>query len=262
MTTDNLLIPLTQRRSIRKFTDKLVEDKLVEKIVEIGQRAPLAGEFYSIIWVKDPKIKEQIPYVRQSCPVLLIVCVDFRKAERFTKLSGNDLMDVGSWLFLWGIIDASLVLQNMITACEILGLGSILMGGIPREMDKACKLLKIPQKVFPIIGLGIGYPDEKPPLRPRSPLDSVFFIDEYQNPSDQEVARIAEYMNKKRKEEGYYKKYGQIDDDGIGFKEDEDYDWLIHFARKFGKKGGHADEIKRFGEAMRKQGILLKPLNE
>jgi nitroreductase len=84
-----LLETIFNRKSIRKFRSKVVPEEHIQKIVEAGQRAPSACNLqtYSIIWVKDEKIKEKILDVcgasgMKNVPVVFAICADFRRLHK------------------------------------------------------------------------------------------------------------------------------------------------------------------------------------
>lgn len=41
------------------------------------------------------------------------------------------------------------------------------LGSILNDSEKICELLKLPELTFPVIGLGLGYPNQNPQLKPR-----------------------------------------------------------------------------------------------
>ena len=56
--------------------------------------------------------------------------------------------------------------QNLVTAAESVVLGTVYLGSILNDSEKICELLKLPELTFPVIGLGIGYPNQNPQLKP------------------------------------------------------------------------------------------------
>lgn len=69
------------------------------------------------------------------------------------------------------------------------------MGSVPYYADKIAERLKLPQKVFPLVGLTVGYPAENPPTRPRYPLEFVLFENEYPELDKNAVNRAKKEMN-------------------------------------------------------------------
>ena len=205
------------RRTIRKYKHIPVPEEIIIKIVESGQRAPSACSFqtYSIILVKNEK-KRKILW--ESCgkqnlileaPVTLVMCADIRKILKMMKdleFTSSLEKGLGYRCKLLSIIDTALVAQNMTIAAESFGLGSIYIGGALAN-QKVIDALVLPKGVLPISLLCLGYPNEDPPLRPRMPLSSILFIDEYKDLTKDEMENSMQYMTEKLKEEKYYFKY-------------------------------------------------------
>jgi len=215
--TSKLLNIFSNRRSIRKFRSKSVPEETVQKIVEIGQRAPSACNLqtYSIIWVKDLEIKEKIldacwaSKQMKNVPVVFVICADVRRLGKtldYLKAAHCFKQKSGYAIKLMSIIDASLVAENMTLAAECLGLGSVYIGGALADKE-VISILKLPEGVLPLTLLCVGYPDEQPPKRPRLPLSTILHINSYRDPSDEEIKTFLKHMDDALRKEGYYQKY-------------------------------------------------------
>jgi nitroreductase len=55
----------------------------------------------------------------------------------------------------------------------------VFIGGIRNDPRKVCDLLRIPEKVYPVFGMCLGYPDQSPPVKPRLPMEAIFKTDQY-----------------------------------------------------------------------------------
>ncbi len=77
-------------------------------------------------------------------------------------------------LMLIASVDAALVAQNVLVAAESLGLGGVYVGGIRNDPDKMSELLNLPDRVYPVFGLCLGWPDQDPDRKPRLPQSLVF----------------------------------------------------------------------------------------
>ena len=215
------------RRSIRKFKRKPVSRRLIEKIVEAGQRAPTACgmQAYSFILISDNRLREEIYSAigKQKCmeeaPVWIIVCADMaRQLKLFEVLDiKTELGPLGK--FIPSVVDAALVAENMIIAAEVLGLGSVFVGSVWAEMKKIADNLGLPKNVVPIVLVCLGYPDESPPLRPRWPLKAVLQENKYKMPSKTVMQDYYEKANKQLADMHYFPK-------GV-------HTWAEHWQRKF-----------------------------
>ncbi len=199
---------ILNRRSIRKYLDKPVSEEIVKQIVGAGIRAPCGCSLqkYSIIWVKNQERRRIIwdscmkyPFILEA-PVTLVICADLRKLVRMTKKIDteshleNEVNLLSIKHKLKSVFDAGLVAENMTIAAESFGLGSVFIGSAFANL-KVIETLNIPSGVFPLCLLCIGYPDEEPPIRPRLPLYSTLFVDEYKDLTKEEMENAAQYMN-------------------------------------------------------------------
>ncbi|MEF8874990.1 MAG: hypothetical protein V5A88_10040, partial [Candidatus Thermoplasmatota archaeon] len=107
---------------------------------------------------------------------------------------------------------------------------------------RTAKILKekydLPDKVFPLVQLVVGYPAEDPPVRERYPIDFLLFEDEYPELSSGDVDAAMEKMDDGFLREGYYRKLDAMIS-LKGSEEDEftyeDYSWTEHISRKWGQ---------------------------
>ena len=99
--------------------------------------------------------------------------------------------------------------QKAYIAAQSLGLGGVFVGGIRNDIGAVCDLLKLPQLVYPVFGMCLGYPAGEQEQRPRLPLEVIFKTDTYDETKD--AALINEYDQQVR---DYYIKRtsGKIDD--------------------------------------------------
>jgi nitroreductase len=212
-----LLQIVFDRKSIRDFKTTPIAGDIVEKIVAIGQRAPSACNLqtYSVIWVKDAKLKENVSnacFVQKAirkAPLLFVICADIRRLAKALDYLGYDHClkhGQGYGVKLMSIVDAVLVAENMTIAAECYGLGSIFIGSALANR-KVIEALNLPKGVLPLTLLCIGYSDEQPPTRPRWPLKSILHIDQYRDVAKKEIESFLEHMDAALDKEGYYKKY-------------------------------------------------------
>ena len=213
-----LLQVLFERKSIRNFKTTPIADKIAEKIVETGQRAPSACNLqtYSIVWVKDTEKREKVcnacfvPDAVRKAPLLFVICADLRRLTKVLEYLGHDHClkhGQGYAIKLMSIIDATLVAENITIAAECYGLGSVFIGSALAN-KKVIKTLGLPKGVLPLTLLCAGYSDEQPPTRPRWPLKSIIYVDQYREVAEKEIESFLEHMDLVLDKEGYYRKYG------------------------------------------------------
>ncbi len=238
---NNLVIQtLLSHKSIRKYSDRMPSDEMIETVVRAGQQAPFASQYYSILLSRN---REKHPY---RAPVMFTICVDSHKfelimAKRKWKLVTNDLS-----LLLFGIQDAALMAENMVIAGRSLGLGSCFLGAAPYRADKIAEEYDLPKRVFPLVQLVMGYPEEDPPPRPRYPLDFTIFEEKYPKLDDEKVSRAMHQMDEGYLSQDYYRKLNakipiQVErEETFTF---DNYSWTEHICRKWGQWHPEPDDL-------------------
>jgi nitroreductase len=225
------LSAMLNRRSVRRYKPDQPSDEIVETIVRAGQQAPFASQLYSVLLSR----KKKAPF---GAPLYFTICVDTYKLERFMAQRGWKIVTNDLHLLIFGIQDAAYMAENMVMAAESLGLGSCFLGSTPYIASKIAKAFKLPKRVFPLVQLVMGYPDEEFPPRPRYPLGFTLFEDRYPEFSDDQVAEAMAVMDEGYLAQDYYRKLKakiRLED---GRKETftyENYSWTEHISRKWGQ---------------------------
>ncbi len=229
--SNEIVETMMKRKSVRKYTDQIPSDEVVQAVVRAGQQAPFAAQLCSLLLTR----KKGVPF---GAPLLFTICVDLHRMElvmskrNWTKVT-NDL----SMLF-FGIQDASLMAENMVIAAESFGMASCFLGAAPYNADKIARQYKLPPRVFPLVQLVMGYPAENPPTRPRYPLSFALFEDAYPELSDLEIEQAMQQMDEGYLAQGYYRK-GKIkirlDDGRPETYTYDNYSWTEHISRKWGQ---------------------------
>lgn len=242
---------MLNRKSIRKYTDEIPSDEVIETVVRAGMQAPFASQAYSILLSKGKKDTEW------GAPLDFTICVDSYKLERIMakrnwKLISNDLL-----VLVFGFQDATLAAENMVMAAESLGLGSCFIGAAPYLADKIANEYNLPPRVFPLVGLVMGYPDEDPPPRPRYPMDYVLFEGKYPELTDEMIERAMKEMDDGYLAQDYYKADNfmiKLTGDREETFDFDTYSWTEHISRKWGQWYPSPD---RLVEQFRKRGFHI-----
>lgn len=145
---------IKERRSIRKFTDRKIDDTLMEDLLRGAMQAPSAGNEqpweFVIIRRKDTmeKIMTFHPYARAlaTADAAVVVCGDQRR-QKFP----------GFW-----VQDCSAAAENLLLGAQTHGLGAVWLGLYPMEerANDVKKLLGLPEEVIPLCIVALGWPDE------------------------------------------------------------------------------------------------------
>ena len=147
------------RRSIRKFSNKKLENGILEKILEAGNYAPshCDTQGWKFIFIDSSEIKNKI-FENGGSPV--IKDAPYGILTLYNTASSDNL-EYKDW-----ILSGAVAIQNMLLTIHDLDLGGCLICHLPRKKTLD-KILNI-QKPYSIIGyIAFGYPEEKPITIPR-----------------------------------------------------------------------------------------------
>lgn len=182
---------MNQHRTYRNFdeTYQLSEEEL-QKILQASRQAPswMNGQMYSIIVVKDQGIREQLvamnpgnPHVLNSS-VFLVFVADLKRTQKVAEHYGVEYrINEGFDPVITAVTDTALALENAVIATEALGLGSVVVGTIRKDIAEVSELLKLPDYVLPVAGLSIGKPNVEMQVKPRLPEQAVIHYDTYKD---------------------------------------------------------------------------------
>lgn len=230
-------------------------------LVGAGQRAPYSGQLCSVIVSTDSgkrnAVSEWLGVLPKQAPLFMLFCVDLRRLHKFVSGQGRQVMLADSALLWLGIQDVCYFAENVVLAAEGLGLGSCFQGGVPWFSRELCALFSVPERVFPVVGLVVGYPAEHPKPRVRIPLKFILHEDGYHDLTEEEVSEALSIMDADVLREDYYKKiltqFRHME--GEPELSDDEYTYGEHTSRKFGTRSG------RWGRDLRdnllQQGIGL-----
>jgi nitroreductase len=154
---------IESRRSIRKFKESSIPDKVLDKLYGALNLAPSANnnQPYRFIFVKDAEIRKQIVTIAchqpslLDAPLIVVACCDQGKG-----------------------FDVAIAVDHLILAATDEGLGTCWIGWIEREEIK--KILGIPDNIEVHVIIPIGFANESPEARPRKPLSNLIMFDKYQ----------------------------------------------------------------------------------
>jgi nitroreductase len=186
-----------KRRSIRKFKEEPVPEKLLNKVLEAGRWAPSAGNTqpWRFILVTDADVKKRIADVctefsrkawaefsperarylaarggswdksgMAKIPVLVVVCYEVSERMREELILGS----------AWAAI------ENMLLATTAEGLGSSIYTFYDIEEENMIKeILRVPEKYRIACMIQLGYSAAEPPAPLRKTLNEIVFYQHF-----------------------------------------------------------------------------------
>ncbi|GAA2770989.1 nitroreductase NfsA [Streptomyces rameus] len=196
-TAQDVLDLLLTRSSVRAFTAEEVPAPLVTQALGTAVRAPTSFNFqpYSFIVVRDRKLAAELadvaggqPHIRQA-PVLVMVCAEVARVGRYCGLVPDADGGAPHDLLLSCVVDASLAGMCAALAAESLSLGTVMVGGVRNQPTRVRELLGIPEGVHVLFALCMGWPAERPAVRPRLDADLSVHADRYDGARAERAAR-------------------------------------------------------------------------
>ena len=178
---------ILSRASVRRFTDEAVPEGLVTMLLACAQSAPSKSNLqqYSILRLSDPGKREKLRALlgrtgwALDAPLFLLFLGDTGRNRKIAALRGYPYANNNADSFMNAAVDAALALQAFITVAEASGLGCCPISAVRELLAELRELLGLPEGVFPICGLSVGWPAEKPKVSYRLPPSLVLHEDRY-----------------------------------------------------------------------------------
>lgn len=173
---------LNEHRTIREFTGEKVSQEILDTLFDSLMRTATSNGLQqaSIIRVTDPVKKDLISkvsnqeYVARATELLIFVADSYRNARLVQDNGENIEKESDVDIFFQGYTDAALLAQNATNIIESLGMGAVYLGSILNDAEEIIKILELPELTFPVVGIGFGYPNQEPQLKPR--MDKAFRV--------------------------------------------------------------------------------------
>jgi nitroreductase len=175
------------RKTVRRYSDVVPEEALLDLLVAAALSASAKSDFQqaSILRVTDPAKRSAIgalfpnmPWIGIS-PVFFVFLGDARRLQRIGELRQKPVRNGTLEGFFNASIDAALAMQTMILCAESAGLGVCPISVLRNEIGKVAAILKLPDLVFPVAGLCLGYPQGEGHISLRLPRRATTHRDSY-----------------------------------------------------------------------------------
>lgn len=177
---------LLSHSSCRSFLDKPVPEEVAEAIIKCAQRAPTSSylQAYTIIRVEDKEKRKLLAEYAggqewvEKAGLVLLFCADLHRLEVMLDVKDKNVLH-NTELYTVAVTDAALASSRALVAAQAMGLGGVFVGGVRNETEKMAELFELPQMVFPMYVVCMGYPDKIPPQRPRLAAKMISAVDGY-----------------------------------------------------------------------------------
>ncbi|WP_031513853.1 nitroreductase family protein [Desulfofalx alkaliphila] len=170
-----LVEAIKSRRSVRRFTDKSVDDAIVQELIELAAWAPSASnqQPWGFLVLKD---KDELKSLSEQAKKDWLADMDrYPHMHKYRKImedenynifhnAGTVIVIYGNTDTAWYIYDCSLAAQNLMLAAHDRGLGTCWIGFAHRILDtpEFKEKYNIPKKYSVVAPLILGYPEKEP----------------------------------------------------------------------------------------------------
>jgi len=242
--------------SIRDWADRPLARGMLDTLAAIALSSPTKSDMQSrdILIVTDAQRKAGLAALTApdawiaDAPALLVFCGNHRRQRQIADWRGvafaNDHLD---WFFN-AAVDASIVLGSFIVAAEAAGLGCCPISQIRNRAAEVSAFLDLPERVFPVAGLAVGWPGGEGRISPRLPLSLTVHADGYRDAGDDATRAAIDGYDHWRHERQPYRRQRRARDLGTA----DFYGWSEDKARQYS-----VPDRADFGAYVRARGFKL-----
>ena len=248
------LARMAEHRSHRKYSGRAVAPELLRLLLACALSAPSKSDLQQadVVHVADrAKIKaiaDGIPDMAwiANAPMFLVFCGNNRRIRQIGEWRGMPFVNDHLDHFMNAAVDAGLVMMSFIRAAEAVGLGTCPISAVRNRSGEVSRMLGLPDQVFPVAGLCVGYPAEEGRITPRLALETTVHTDRY---DENGVKEKIEAYDRRRDALLPYRRQRNPE----RFGKAELYGWSEDKARQYA-----VPEREDFGAFIRSKGFSLK----
>ena len=248
---------LAARGSCRYFQERKVAPELIDTLCALALSAPSKSDLQQrdIVIVEDRSIRARIDQLLTNgplaqawipgAPAMLVFCGNNRRQRQLhqwrAKPFANDHLDA----FFNAGVDAGIALSAFVLAADAAGLGCTPISAIRNHADEVSQLLGLPDHVFPVAGLGVGWPLRQPHTSLRLPLALTVHRDRF---SEEGIEAAVDAYDRRRAAVAPIREQRAVDT----FGKAEFYGWSEDKVRQYA-----SPERADWGSFVRKKGFRL-----
>ena len=249
----DVLAEMANRRVVRRYSDKPLDPALLETLCAVALSAPSKSDLQQtdivIVTDKDQRAKLEAlipenPWAKVG-PALLVFCGNNRRHRQLFAWRGRPFVNDHLDAFFNAAVDAGIVLATFVAAADRVGLGTCPISQIRNHAAQVADILGLPNHVFPVAGMGVGWPSFEGVMSPRLGLDVTVHRERYDERGLEE--KVAAY-DRRRNETQPYKSQRFVEKFGAG----GDYGWSEDKTRQYS-----VPERADFGAFVRAKGFKL-----
>jgi len=242
------LARMLDHRVCRAFTADPVDDALLDLVLAATFSTPSKSDLQqcSVIVVDDPGRRAALAALIPSMPWIasaarfLVFCGDSHRIRAVSARAGlpfaNDHLDA----VLNAAADAAIHLASFVWAAESVGLGTCPISVVRNHIEEVAAIVELPDHVFPLAGMCVGWPERLLPFSPRLPPAVTVHRDRYDDSAA--AGLIADYDRRRTAAGRPVPPEAQVDVDVWGVA--DPYGWSVEKARMVAPR--ERDQLARY----------------
>jgi nitroreductase/FMN reductase [NAD(P)H] len=172
------LLAIASQSTHRAWAERSVDADLVRLLAACALSAPTKSYLQQadIVDLRDSTVRSAVeslvpsmPWMK-TAPALLVFCGNGRRFRRIFERRDQAFTNEHLDGFFNPTVDATLVLMNFIRAASAIGMVCCPISVLRDRAEAVATILEMPDHVFPVAGLCIGWPLQERSISPRLPL--------------------------------------------------------------------------------------------
>ena len=244
---------IANHRTIRHYRDEPVALDLVRALCAVALSAPSKSDLQQadLVIVQSPAQRSALaallpdnPWAAKA-PAFLVVCGNNSRQRQVHALRGHPFVNDHLDAFFNPAVDAGIVLGTFIAAAEAIGLCTCPISAIRNHPEAVAEVLGLPDYVYPVAGLCLGWPAHPGAMSPRLGLAATVHVDRHGGADC--AAAVAEYDARRNLTRPYRERR-----DDARFGAEVTYGWSEDKARQYARP-----ERQGWGKFVRARGFKL-----
>ena len=227
------LARMAGRGVVRRFKPEPLPHALVDTLCAVALSSPSKSDLQGrdILIVEDAAIRARINNLLADqdwipkAPHFIIFLGNNRRQRQVHDWRGHTFANDHLDAFFNAAVDAGIALSAFVTAAEAVGAGCCPVSVIRNYATEVSKLLGLPDHVFPVAGMGFGWPDVACNISARLPLAATVHRDRF----DDCTREVVVAYDKRRNEIFPYRSQRNV----AKFGTSPDYGWSEEKARHY-----------------------------
>ena len=171
----------------RRFQPRPIPPDLLRLLCACALSAPSKSDLQQgdIVVVNDKSTRREIesllpemPWM-ETAPVFLVFVANGRRIPRLAEVREKPFPNNHLDMFFNAVVDSAIVMTNFLRAAEAAGLGCCPISVIRDHAATVSRLLGLPERVIPVAGMCVGWPEDKAYVTARLSLDTTVHQDRF-----------------------------------------------------------------------------------